>query len=140
MKEVNFIKLNPLDTLVLLSKVFFFILLSGSFTACTTYRIYNNLAKPVRLEYKCSNPPKPESLDKYFAKLQMKKKNFTDFSKNLQDTTVTYLFSLNPHKTLSFGVQTLRPFPDTNKVTETFLLNYNVGDLRDTLFHGYNRA
>lgn len=108
--------------------------------ACTTYRIYNNLEKPVRLEYKCSYPPKPQWLDSYFTKLQTKKGVLTDFSKNLHDTTVTYLFNLNPHKTLKFGAQMLRPFPDTNKVAETFLLKYDVEDLRDTLFHGYNRV
>ena len=108
--------------------------------ACTTYRIYNNLEKPVRLEYKSSNPPKEQWLDSYFTKLKTKKGGLTNFSKNSQDSTVTYLFNLNPHKTLKFGAQILRPFADTNKVTETFLLKYGVEDLRDTLFHGYNRV
>jgi len=123
-----------------LNKILFFIFLSGGFMACTTYRIYNNLEKPVRLEYKSSNPPKEQWLDSYFTKLKTKKGGLTNFSKNSQDSTVTYLFNLNPHKTLKFGAQILRPFADTNKVTETFLLKYGVEDLRDTLFHGYNRV
>jgi len=123
-----------------LNKILFFIFLSGGFMACTTYRIYNNLEKPVRLEYKSSNPPKEQWLDSYFTKLKTKKGGLTNFSKNSQDSTVTYLFNLNPHKTLKFGAQMLRPFADTNKVTETFLLKYGVEDLRDTLFHGYNRV
>jgi hypothetical protein len=123
-----------------LNKILFFIFLSGGFMACTTYRIYNNLEKPVRLEYKSSNPPKEQCLDSYFTKLKTKKGGLTNFSKNSQDSTVTYLFNLNPHKTLKFGAQMLRPFADTNKVTETFLLKYGVEDLRDTLFHGYNRV
>lgn len=133
------IKVNSLDTFPLLNRVFFFILLSGGLTACATYRIYNNLDKPVLLEYKSSNPPKLQWLDTYFTKLQKKKGLLTDFSKTLQDTTVTYLFKLNPHKALGLGVQILRPFPDTNKVSETFLINPGIGDLNDTLFHGYNR-
>ncbi len=138
MKLVHSMKTNSLCKFLLLSKVFFFILLSSGFMACTTYQIYNSHNKPVRLEYKCSNPPKPQWLDSYFKKFQSKKGVLTDFSKNLQDSTVTYIFSLNRHKTLSFGAQMLRPFPDTNKVTETLLLEYDVDDLRDTLFHGYN--
>lgn len=140
MKEANSLKIQSLHTLLLLNKIFFIIFLSGGFMACTTYRIYNNLEKPVRLEYKSSNPPKEQWLDSYFAKLKIKKGVLTDFSKNSQETTVTYLFNLNPHKTLKLGAQMLRPFPDTNKVTETFLLKYDVEDLRDTLFHGYNRV